>query len=99
MTAQVLPPLAVNRQLLNKKVFNNFLVHRVVVTAKVKAMQLTDYESHCAFRQWKKGRGLAEWSEGCASVPKVTGSNPSGGSELTFRSGLLLWYKCLPKFL
>jgi hypothetical protein len=33
------------------------------------------------------------WPSGqkrCASIPKVTGSNPSGGSELTFRSDLLL---------
>jgi hypothetical protein len=33
---------------------------------------------------------LAEWSERCASISKITGSNPSGGSELTFRSDLLL---------
>jgi hypothetical protein len=33
---------------------------------------------------------LAEWSERCASMPKISGSNPSGGSELTFCSGLLL---------
>jgi hypothetical protein len=33
---------------------------------------------------------LAEWSEGCVSMPKITGSNPSGSSELTFRSDLLL---------
>jgi hypothetical protein len=33
---------------------------------------------------------LAEWSERCASIPKITGFNPSGGSEFTFRSGLLL---------
>jgi hypothetical protein len=33
---------------------------------------------------------LAEWSERCASIPKITGSIPSGGSELTFRSDLLL---------
>jgi hypothetical protein len=33
---------------------------------------------------------LAEWSERCASIPKITGSNRSGGSELTFRSDLLL---------
>jgi hypothetical protein len=33
---------------------------------------------------------LAEWLERCASIPKITGSNPSGGSELTFRSDLLL---------
>jgi hypothetical protein len=33
---------------------------------------------------------LAEWSERCSSIPKITGSHPSGGSELTFRSDLLL---------
>jgi hypothetical protein len=33
---------------------------------------------------------LAEWLERCASIPKITGSNPSGGSEFTFRSDLLL---------
>jgi hypothetical protein len=33
---------------------------------------------------------LAEWSERCANIPKITGSNPSGGSESTFRSDLLL---------
>jgi hypothetical protein len=37
-----------------------------------------------------RGWDLAEWSERCASVPKITGSNPSGGNELTFRSDLLL---------
>jgi hypothetical protein len=36
------------------------------------------------------GWDLVEWSERCASIPKVTGSNPSGGSELTFCSDLLL---------
>jgi hypothetical protein len=39
------------------------------------------------------GRGewdLAEWSERCAGIPMITGSNPSGGNELTFRSHLLL---------
>jgi hypothetical protein len=36
-----------------------------------------------------RGWDLAEWSERCASIPKITGSNPSG-SELTFRSDLLL---------
>jgi hypothetical protein len=36
------------------------------------------------------GWDLAEWSERCAIIPKITGSNPSGGSELTFRSDLLL---------
>jgi hypothetical protein len=35
-------------------------------------------------------RDLAEWSERCATIPKITGSNPSGGSDLTFRSDLLL---------
>jgi hypothetical protein len=33
---------------------------------------------------------LVEWSERCASIPKIAGSNPSGVSELTFRSELLL---------
>jgi hypothetical protein len=33
---------------------------------------------------------LAEWLERCASIPKITGSNPSGGSEFNFRSDLLL---------
>jgi hypothetical protein len=33
---------------------------------------------------------LAEWLERCASIPNITGLNPSGGSELTFRSDLLL---------
>jgi hypothetical protein len=32
----------------------------------------------------------ARWSERCASVPKITGLNPSGGSGLSFRSNLLL---------
>jgi hypothetical protein len=36
---------------------------------------------------------LAERSERCASVPKVADSNPSGGSESTFRSDLLLTAK------
>jgi hypothetical protein len=27
------------------------------------------------------GWDLAEWLERCASIPKITGSNPSGGSE------------------
>jgi hypothetical protein len=36
------------------------------------------------------GCDLAEWSEKCASIPKITGSNPSGGSEFTFRFDLLL---------
>jgi hypothetical protein len=35
-------------------------------------------------------KDLAEWSERCVSIPKITGSNPSGGSELTFHSDLLL---------
>jgi hypothetical protein len=36
------------------------------------------------------GWDLVEWSERCASTSKIAGSNPSGGSELTFRSDLLL---------
>jgi hypothetical protein len=35
-------------------------------------------------------RDLAQWSERCASIPKIAGSNSSGGRELTFRSDLLL---------
>jgi hypothetical protein len=49
-------------------------------------------------------------SERCASIPKITGSNPSGGSELNFRSDLLLTarggntlalieFACLPCYL
>jgi hypothetical protein len=33
---------------------------------------------------------MVEWSERRASIPKITGSNPSGGSEITFLSDLLL---------
>jgi hypothetical protein len=36
------------------------------------------------------GWGLVEWLERCASVPMITSSNPSGGSEFIFRSDLLL---------
>jgi hypothetical protein len=36
------------------------------------------------------GWDLAEWLERCANIPKITGSNPCGGSELPFRSDLLL---------
>jgi hypothetical protein len=36
------------------------------------------------------GWELAEWLERCASIPKIAGSNPSGGSKFTFRSDLLL---------
>jgi hypothetical protein len=36
------------------------------------------------------GWELAEWSERCISIPKATGSNPSGGSEFSFCSDLLL---------
>jgi hypothetical protein len=44
---------------------------------------------------WVGGGGwdLSEWSENCASIPKTTGSNPSGKliyCELTFRSDWLL---------
>jgi hypothetical protein len=37
-----------------------------------------------------RGWDLVEWLERCASIPMITSSNPSGGSELTFRSDLLL---------
>jgi hypothetical protein len=43
---------------------------------------------NCRVILW--GWNLAERSERCASKPKITGSNPSGGSDLTFRSDLLL---------
>jgi hypothetical protein len=33
---------------------------------------------------------MAEWLERCASIPKITSSNPSSGSELIFRFDLLL---------
>jgi hypothetical protein len=33
---------------------------------------------------------LVEWSERVASILKITGLNPSGGSELAIRSDLLL---------
>jgi hypothetical protein len=36
------------------------------------------------------GGGTAEWLRRCASISKIASSNPSGGSELTFRSDLLL---------
>jgi hypothetical protein len=39
---------------------------------------------------------LAEWLDRCASIPKITGSNSSGGSELTFRSDLLLTARGIP---
>jgi hypothetical protein len=49
--------------------------------------------------QWSKGRwfetrimgwDLVEWLERCASIPMITTSNPSSGSEFTFRSDLVL---------
>jgi hypothetical protein len=36
------------------------------------------------------GWDLVEWLETCASILMITSSNPSGGSEFTFRSDLLL---------
>jgi hypothetical protein len=36
------------------------------------------------------GWDMAEWSERCACMPNVAGLSPSGGSESTFRSDLLL---------
>jgi hypothetical protein len=41
-----------------------------------------------------RGWDLAEWSERCACIPKITGSNSSGSRELTFRSDLLLTARC-----
>jgi hypothetical protein len=39
-----------------------------------------DQERICKTRRWD----LAEWLERCASIAKITSSNPSSGSELTF---------------
>jgi hypothetical protein len=36
------------------------------------------------------GWDMVEWLERCASIPMIMSSNPSGGSEFTFRSDLLL---------
>jgi hypothetical protein len=36
------------------------------------------------------GWDLVEWLERCASILMITSSSPSGGSEFTFRSDLLL---------
>jgi hypothetical protein len=44
----------------------------------------------CALTELYEVCDLAEWLERCASIPKTTGLNPSGGGELTFRSHLLL---------
>jgi hypothetical protein len=33
---------------------------------------------------------LVEWLERCASIPMITSSNPSRGSEFSFHSDLLL---------
>jgi hypothetical protein len=52
------------------------------------------YSTCCSMWRFKdklRGSGvggwdLAEWLERCASIPKITGSNPSGSSEFTFRS-------------
>jgi hypothetical protein len=56
------------------------------------------WEIDFSLKQYRNGNGkvmvfgwdLAEWLERCASIPKITESNASGGSELTFRSDLLL---------
>jgi hypothetical protein len=37
-----------------------------------------------------RGWDLVEWLERLGSIPIITSSNPSGGSELIFRSELLL---------
>jgi hypothetical protein len=44
----------------------------------------------CVCVCWMCGWDLAEWLERCASIPKITSSNPSGGRELTFCFDLLL---------
>jgi hypothetical protein len=36
------------------------------------------------------GWGGVKWLERCASISKITDSNPSGGRKITFRSHLLL---------
>jgi hypothetical protein len=62
---------------------------RFSVYLPLKTHSLSLYESekvHASHLEWD----LAEWLERCASIPMITGSNPSGGSELTFPSGLLL---------
>jgi hypothetical protein len=46
--------------------------------------------SNFATHGFHGGWDLVEWLERCASIPKITGSNPSGGIEFTFRSDLLL---------
>jgi hypothetical protein len=53
-------------------------------------MQLRTLATMNAIKLLPRGWDLAEWSERCASIPQITGSNPSGGSELHFRSDLLL---------
>jgi MFS family permease len=48
---------------------------------------------HCSLHLYHVGIGsgdLAEWLERCASIPKITGWNPSSSSEFSFRSDLLL---------
>jgi hypothetical protein len=62
------------------------MAHWFSHTAKtfLSVQNCVDY--HTLLPEWD----LAERSERCASFPKVTGSNPSGGSESTFRSDLLL---------
>jgi hypothetical protein len=40
------------------------------------------------------GWDLAEWSERCACMPKIAGSNPISGNESTFCSDLLLTARC-----
>jgi hypothetical protein len=45
------------------------------------------------FAEWLASTSLTTKhtnTERCATMPKITGSNPSGGNKLTFRSDLLL---------
>jgi hypothetical protein len=63
-------------------------MHLGLATKPLALGLITKHHSHLST---KMGVGLqAEWLERCASISKITGSNPSGGSELTFRSDLLL---------
>jgi hypothetical protein len=52
-------------------------------------LHFTPTRSSTFYHMWL-GWDLVKWLESCASIPIITSSNPSGGSELTFRSDLLL---------
>jgi hypothetical protein len=65
--------------------FNMYCYHR---TREHIIKGFTTKETH-NFKN-NKWWDLADWSERCASILKITGSNPSGDSELIFLSDLLL---------